>query len=141
MPQRLDQATDVLQANEQTSLRHRWISYSLLTVIFFVLGYGASFLFYNWQSLGDLYLEASQARYEIMSGQRGPVTYLVTHNDLPALRKVAAGESDIMGVEQHAYSTVAKVAFISAKSPAIERLQNHPLVIGMTRRDVPMICH
>ena len=76
-----------------------------------------------------------------MSGQRGPVTYLFTHHDLDALKMIASLEEDILGIEQYEYSNVAKIAFTSADSPAIDLIRQNPVVQNMVNRNVPMICH
>lgn len=125
----------------QKSLIAKSVLYVVAAIVFFTVGAGGSLAVQNWRSLVALYHEANLIRYEIMSGQRGPVTYLVTHSDLQSLSDIAEKTDDILGVEQHKYSNVAKMAFSSADSPAIEQVRQHPDVQSMVRRNAPMICH
>jgi len=85
--------------------------------------------------------EASLAKYEVMSGQRGPTTYLIFHNDLAVLQKFASTHDGVLGVEQHTGSNVAKMAFVSAKSPLIQEVGQLAAVSDMINRNVPMMCH
>ncbi len=88
-----------------------------------------------------LIYESSLAKYESMTGERGPMTYLIFHNDIVALQAMADKHDGILGVEQHTSSNVAKMAFASAKSPLIEQIRQLAEVSDMIKRNVPMICH
>ena len=76
-----------------------------------------------------------------MTGERGPATYLISHTDYAALQTMADTHSDILGVEQHEGSNVAKMTFASAKSPLIKEVGELATVTGMINRNIPMICH
>jgi len=106
---------------------------------FAVLGY---FISANWTTISTLFYESSLARYETMTGDRGPVTYLVSHDDLLGeLQSLAEAQPDILGVEQDKRSNVAKIAFTTAQAPSIESISAMSGVTGMIRRNVPMLCH
>jgi len=113
-----------------------------------IVGFGAfllsaltTVLVRHWGTINTLIYESSLAKYEVMSGQRGPTTYLIFHTDFYALQSMADKHDGILGVEQHEGSNVAKMAFISAKSPLIEEVGQLAVVSSMINRNVPMICH
>jgi len=119
----------------------KWVDYSLVGVCFFGLAYLATLLIVNWETANTLIYESSLAKFEVMSGQRGPTTYLIFHTDFAALQSMANLHEGILGVEQHEGSTVAKMAFQTAESPLIETVGEMPVVSGMINRNVPMLCH
>jgi len=95
----------------------------------------------HWNTVNALIYESSLAKYEIMSGQRGPTTYLIFHNDFASLQQFANAHDGVLGVEQHIGSNVAKMAFVSAKSSLIEQVGQLAAVTDMVNRNVPMLCH
>lgn len=117
------------------------VNYSLIAVCFFGLSYLATLLVVHWETANTLLYESSLAKFEVMSGQRGPTTYLIFHNDFNALQNMANLHDGILGVEQHEGSTVAKMAFQTAKSPLIAQVGDLPSVSRMINRNVPMLCH
>lgn len=119
----------------------RVVLYTVIGFCFFGMSYLATLLFTHWDTVNSLIYESSLAKYEIMSGQRGPTTYLIFHSDFAALASMANEHEDILGVEQHEGSTVAKMAFRSAKSTLIDEVRALPAVSSMINRNVPMICH
>jgi len=125
-----------LQRKSVPMYAYVWIAFcafglSYLTTIFVV----------HWDTVNTLIYESSLAKYESMTGERGPMTYLIFHNDLVALQAMADKHEGILGVEQHTSSNVAKMAFASAKSPLIEQVRHLTVVSDMIKRNVPMICH
>lgn len=120
---------------------HSFAVYAVVAVIFFLCGYIGALLFKHAEAIGAVFHEASLARYEIMAGERGPVTYLVFHDDYTRLQMLASDSDEILGVEQSAGSNVAKIAFVSAQSPAINLVASQSFTGEMMRRNVPMICH
>jgi len=77
-----------------------------------------------------------------MAEEIGPVTYLVMHDGiLDQLQIFADADPEILGVEQHKWSSAAKIAFTSASSISIESVGKLAGVNQMVRRNVPMLCH
>jgi len=105
------------------------------------LSYLATVLVTHWDTINALVYESSLAKFEVMSGQRGPTTYLIFHDDFSALQSMADTHEGILGVEQHVGSTVAKMAFVTAQSPLIEEVNQLAAVSSMINRNVPMLCH
>jgi len=118
-----------------------WMQYIIIGCCAFGLSTLATLLVTNWGTVNALIYESSLAKYEVMSGERGPTTYLISHNDYAALQAMAHMHEGILGVEQHAGSNVAKMAFVDAKSPLIEEVRQLAAVSNMINRNVPMICH
>lgn len=119
-----------------------WVLYSVAGVLFFMFGLGGSFVFSSWDIISNLFYESSLARYETMTGDRGPATYLVFHDDvLDDLELLASVSDDILGVEQDSRSNVAKIAFTGADVLSVESVRQLPGVTSMMRRNVPMMCH
>jgi len=119
----------------------QFVLYGMVAVMAFGFGFLATFLVNNWDTINTLFYETSLAKYEIMSGQRGPATYLIFHEDFTALQTMADQHTGILGVEQAMGSNVAKMAFVSAKSPLIEDVRQLASVSSMINRNVPMMCH
>ena len=117
------------------------VQYLIVGFCLFGLSTLATILVRHWDTVNTLIYESSLVKYEVMSGERGPTTYLVFHNDFSVLQELADENDDILGVEQDERSNVAKIAFISAKSPFIEEVRNLAVVTGMINRNVPMLCH
>ena len=118
-----------------------WVPYAMVGIWLFGLSFLTTVLVNNWDTVNTLIYESSLAKYESMTGERGPATYLVFHDDFAALQSLASEHEDILGVEQDEGSNVAKMAFLSAKSPLIEQVGNLPSVSSMVNRNVPMLCH
>ena len=118
-----------------------WVLYALISFCALVLSFLTTEVIRNWDTVNTLFYEASLAKYEVMAGERGPATYLIFHNDYAALESMANQHEGILGVEQALGSNVAKMAFLSAKSPLINEVSQLPAVQSMINRNVPMICH
>jgi len=118
-----------------------WVRYIIVGFVAFGLSMLTTILIRHWDTVNTLIYESSLAKYEIMSGQRGPTTYLIFHTDFDALQSMADKHDGILGVEQHEGSNVAKMAFVSAKSPLIEQVGQLAVVSSMVNRNVPMLCH
>jgi len=117
------------------------VLYTLIGVVAFSFGYLSILLIKNWDTNNILIYESSLAKYEVMTGEQGPTTYLIFHNDFAALQQMAAANEGILGVEQHVASNVAKMAFVDAKSPLISEVRRLASVSNMINRNVPMLCH
>ena len=141
-----------IQTNQQYELRGNdgdsvnlaadWVVYTASGFLFFVFGVGGYFVYSHWHTISTLFYESSLARYETMTGDRGPATFLVFHNGaLQGLQALAAESEDIIGVEQDRRSNVAKIAFTGAEALSIKLVEQLPGVTGMLRRNVPMLCH
>ena len=132
--------------NNMNTYRRRLKPNSLIGYAFYAFGvfgfaYLSTILVVHWDIVNTLIFESSLAKYEIMSGQRGPTTYLICHNDLAALQEFANAHDGVLGVEQHIGSNVAKMAFVSAKSSLIQEVGQLAVVSDMINRNVPMLCH
>ena len=88
-----------------------------------------------------LYLEAHETKYLVMTGEAGPVTYLVEHDDLAEIEALARADASILGAELHALPSSVAVAFVGAGAPGIGAVAALPGTRSMRRRRVPMICH
>jgi len=127
--------------HEQRQHRTPWMQYIIVGACAFGLSTLATILYRHWGTVNALIYESSLAKYEIMSGERGPTTYLIFHTDFAVLEGMANLHEDILGVEQHEGSNVAKMAFKSAKSPLIDEVQQLAVVSNMINRNVAMLCH
>lgn len=58
-----------------------WVLYTISGLLFFMFGFGGSFVYSSWDTISELFYESSLARYETMTGDRGPATCLVFHDD------------------------------------------------------------
>jgi len=117
-------------------------AYALLSVVLFLAAWGVTALTLNWDKAFALFVESHQKKYNVMTGQVGPTTFLVLHDGmLEQLQAMAQNDPEILGVEQDPWSTVAKIAFTSIESASIEIVRKLPGVTGMINRNVPMICH
>lgn len=134
-------AVDIDGAGQVSATTHPAILYALVALAGFCLAFGITHLVTNWKFISTLFYETNLARYEVMAGERGPTTYLVFHKNLGDLQNLADANEDILGVEQSDFSSVAKMAFRSAQSPLIETVRQHPSVMNMVNRNVPMLCH
>ena len=117
-------------------------AYVLLFVVFFLAAWGVTALTLNWDKAFALFVESHQKKYDVMTGQVGPTTFLVLHDGmLEQMQALARTDPEILGVEQDPWGTVAKIAFTSIESASIEIIRQLPGVTGMVNRNVPMICH
>ena len=107
----------------------------------FLLAASASFAWNNRQLISDLFVEASENRYAVMSGEAGPATFYVFHNDFDALEKITQSTDDILGIEPSPYSGIAAMAFVNLESSAVSLINDHPSVRNMVQKNIPMICH
>jgi len=126
---------------EQSQQSTPWVQYSIVALCAFGLSYLTTILFTNWDTVNTLIYESSLAKYETMTGERGPTTYLIFHDNFAALQNMADNNEGILGVEQHEGSNVAKMAFVSAKSTLIDDVRQLASVSSMINRNVPMLCH
>jgi len=124
-----------------SSQQNRTVLYCIVGFCFFGLSFLATLLVVHWDTASTLIYESSLAKYEVMTGERGPTTYLIFHNDFDTLQRFADEHEDILGVEQHEGSSVAKMAFVSATSLLIDEVRALPVVTSMINRNVPMLCH
>ena len=113
----------------------------VVPVAAFVLGWLAVAAARAAPGLFELYLAANENKYLVMSGQVGPVTYLVEHDDLAALERLAREDGSVLGAEQYALPATVAVAFADPDAPGIATVAALPGTRSMIRRRVPMICH
>jgi len=117
------------------------IGYGLFFLIMMTVGALAAFGWSNRDSVIELWQTGTEQRELVMSGQIGPVTYLLNHDDYSALEAAAAAHSDILGVEMYRLPNTIAIAFSDASSPTINTVRDLPGVERMMRRTVPMLCH
>lgn len=135
---------DTLNSAPETGdrdIKNQWIGYGFLFLMLFLLAASASFAWNNRQLITDLFIEASENRYAVMSGEAGPATFYVFHNDFAALEKITQSNDDILGIEPSDYSGIAAMAFVNLESSAVSMIKDHPSVRNMVQRNIPMICH
>jgi len=105
--------------------------YAGITLCMFVFSFLGSFLVTNWSTVNTLYYEASLAKFEAMSGESGPTTYLIAHNDYSALQAMADKHAGILSVEQNEGSTVARMAFGAGMNALVKEVEQLPAVTSM----------
>lgn len=118
-----------------------WVSYGLLGVICFILGWLGTF---GWQQrvlISELFYQSSLARHGVMSGETGPATFYVFHDDFAALETIAQSTDEILGIELTEFSGVAAMAFSSQDIGAVSVVRNHRSVKNMVQKNIPMLCH
>lgn len=128
---------DAPVSNGRSSL----VGYGFLFIMLFLLATSASFAWNNRTLITDLFYEASENRYAVMSGEAGPATFYVFHNDFAALEKITQSNEDILGIEPSDYSGIAAMAFVTLESSAVTLINEHPSVRNMVQKNIPMICH
>lgn len=121
--------------------RPRWSRAALVAAAAFALGWAAVEAVRAAPAILALHHQANEAKYLVMSGQAGPVTYLVEHDELAALEALARADDSILGAEQYALPSSVAVAFVDADAPGIAAVAALPGTGTMRRRRVPMICH
>jgi len=114
---------------------------TLLIVFASALGWLGGFAWQHRATINRLWFEASEQRYLTMTGDIGPVTYVVALDDYAAVEQAALDLDGVLGIEVHEYPSLAAIAFRTADSPAIERIAALDTVTSMTKKFVPMICH
>ncbi len=117
------------------------LRYMLTAIGCFVLGITGAAGYHYRDTINTLVYESSQLQQDLLTGELGPVTYLVFNDNFNKLEQYAELDQEILGVEQALNSNVAKVAFVSGASSSIAKLADLPFVGEMINRDVPMICH
>lgn len=119
----------------------RWFAYLFLFVFCFGLGIGGHYIWQNWERINELFYTASEQKYRTMTGEAGPVTFLVYHSDFDALDRFADKQDDVIGVEIFRYPNVSAIAVESDNSDSIVQLGSLAFVDKIERRVVPMLCH
>lgn len=131
-------AEEPLNQNEHKSST---AALAVLGLCCILLGWLVGFSWANRATIGQLWLQASEQKYLTMTGEAGPVTYLVTHNDYQALEMVALSHDDVLGIEVYAYPDKAAIAFNAAESSSIQAINQLPMVLSMRQKIIPMMCH
>lgn len=107
----------------------------------FALTWLATFGWQNRVLIIDLFYQSSLERYQVATGDAGPVTFHVYHSDFKALEQVTRSNDEILGIEMTKNSGVAAMAFSSHEVAAIATIRENPVVSRMLRRNIPMLCH
>lgn len=113
----------------------------LLVVLAGTFGWLGGFAWQNRATIERLWFEAAEQRYLTMTGDVGPVTFVVSVDDYATVEQAALDLEGVLGVEMHEFPSLAAIAFRTADSPAIERIAALDAVSDMTKKFVPMICH
>ena len=130
-----------LMNSTQTSQENHWAGVALLGLCFAMIGWMGGFAWVHRATIADLWLEASEQRYLTMTGEAGPVTYLVTHTDIAAMEAYAFERDEVLGVEVYELPDKVAVAFTKADSSSIEALNVSEFVVAMHQKIIPMMCH
>lgn len=121
--------------------RTQRVGLALLGLCCLVIGWLVGFTWVNRATIGELWLQASEQKYLTMTGEAGPVTYLVTHTDYASVEAFGYKHDEVLGVEIYAYPDKAAVAFTTAESASILTLSNSDFVVAMNQQVIPMMCH
>ncbi len=105
------------------------------------IGWMASFSWIKRTEIADLLLQSSQQKYLTMTGEAGPVTYLVQHTGYKELEAFTLEYDDVLGIEVYEFPDKAAVAFNRADASSINKLKNSPYVLAMKQQIIPMMCH
>lgn len=116
-------------------------SYALFFLIMMMVGALAAFGWSKRDSLIEFWQTGNEQRQLVMSGQIGPVTYLLNHDDFSMMESVAKEHADILGVEMYRFPNTIAIAFSDAATPTINTVRDLPGVERMMRRQIPMLCH
>ena len=119
----------------------RLVTGALLLTLSIAFGWIGGFAWRERTLIARLWLDANEQRYLTMTGDVGPVTYLVTHDDPRAFARAALALDGVLGVEPYDYPRLSAIAFEDGESAAIGRVGELPGVSHVQRRHVPMICH
>lgn len=136
-----DTSSPVDDAKVGTTTRRTWVAYALLSVFVFATTWMGALGWMNRALIADLFYESSLARFRVASGEAGPATFYVFHNDFTTLERLAQENEDILGVELSEYSGIAAMAFTSLETDAVNQIRNHSVVRNMIQKDIPMLCH
>jgi len=120
---------------------NHWLSVTIVGVSFAVLGWLVGFSVTHYDTISELWFQASEQKYLTMTGKVGPVTYLVEHTNYDAVEAMAFARDDILGVELYRYPNKAAVAFTGSDSAGIEAMANADYVVSMRQKIIPMMCH
>lgn len=115
--------------------------YLLFFLIMMAVGVLAAFGWSQRDSIFELWQTANEQRHLVMSGQVGPVTYVLNHDDYSVMESVAKEHSDILGVEMYRFPNTIAIAFSNAGTPTINTVREMPGVERMVLKEVPMLCH
>jgi len=131
---------------ETTNIENRTESQSyfgiaVLCFCFMAIGWLGSFAWLKRVEISDLLLQASQQKYLTMTGEAGPVTYLVQHTGYQELESFSLTHEDVLGVEVYELPDKAAIAFSRADTESISKVRNSPYVLAMTQQIIPMMCH
>jgi|GEM_PF-1044028 len=118
-----------------------WLTCGIVLAGSLALGWLAGLSIAHWPTLSRLWHEASEAKFQAMSGQSGPATWLVVHDDYRALERTVLTLDDVLGLEVHRLPDQAAIAFTHADSASVARVAALPMVQRIERRRIPMICH
>jgi len=121
--------------------RAKWLPCALVLVCGLAFGWLAGLSIAHWPTVSRLWFEASEAKFLAMSGQSGPATWLVVHDDFQALERAVLPLDDVLGLEVHRLPDEAAIAFTRADSASVARVAALSMVQRVERRRIPMICH
>ena len=124
-----------------TQQRSPWAGIAVLGLCCAVIGWLGGFAWVHRATIGELWFKASEQKYLTMTGEAGPVTYLVTHTDYGAIENFAFTHDGVLGVEVYELPNKAAVAFTEAGISSIEVLKNSEFVLAMNQQIIPMMCH
>jgi len=124
------------RANSQSN-----IGIAVLCFCFMAMGWLGSFAWLKRADISDLLLQASQQKYLTMTGEAGPVTYLVQHTGYQELESFSLKHEDVLGVEVYELPDKAAIAFSRADTASINKVRNSPYVLTMKQQVIPMMCH
>jgi len=120
---------------------HSTVGALVLCLCFIAIGWLASFTWLNRTEIADMLLQSSQQKYLTMTGEIGPVTYLVQHTGYQELEAFSLKHEDVLGVEVYELPDKAAIAFSRADTQSINKVRNSPYVLAMTQQVIPMMCH
>jgi len=121
--------------------KQHWVGVAVLGLCFGLIGWLIGFSWVHRWDISELWYQASEQKYLTMTGQAGPVTYLVTHNNFDSLEALAMHDEDILGVEVYELPDKAAVAFTRADTASIGRVRDSEFVSVMRQQIIPMMCH
>jgi len=117
------------------------VSYIFVFIIIFFFAWITTFGWQNRELIAELFYESNLEKYNVATGQAGPATFYIYHQDFEALERLSQSSDEILGVEMTKKSGRAAMAFTSAQVNAIETVRSLPAVSAMLRRNIPMLCH
>ena len=124
-----------------TQQQIQWPGIALLGLCCALIGWLGGYAWVHKATIGDLWLKASEQKYLTMTGEAGPVTYLVTHTNYQAVEAFAVEHDEVLGVEVYELPDKVAVAFTEADSASIDALKQSKFVIAMNQQIIPMMCH